>query len=161
MACVERQRGELMRHLGIAVERCPCPPPSGAPRGDLGCPRCLEGLTARNNKARRRSSHSIKVEHSHALHQQQVRGQRRELVGGREKNFVRAIDLKCLRPNSAKLRALNSLRIPRSASSSTLLENNTNADNSGKTKRVADVLFDICRDQGCGYSLDPADFDSR
>lgn len=73
------------------------------------------------------------------------------------------------RPASATSRAssINSSRVrPASASSARrpaniVNETRTSSINGRKSNKDMDVLLEICRDQGRGFSLDPADFDSR
>ena len=73
------------------------------------------------------------------------------------------------RPASATARAPstnNSRERPASASSARrpvniVNETRTSSINGRKSNKDMDVLLEICRDQGQGFSLDPADFDSR
>lgn len=120
-------------------------------------------------KRRRRSSgvsHDMAVQLRHTLrverqaHLQQHQGEK----AASNSLYDQMLDAKYYRPNSAKSRASDNSRGRLSSASSNRRSHydctNIGGAGSGNSKDM-EVMLEICRSQGRGSSLNPADFDSR
>lgn len=165
MACVDKLREELMESLGIGVERKRSSPPSVAnPRRDL------IGSARRDRTSRCGSSSSSRgmveyPQNARRLQQQPLTQQQEHYeTGGRRSSSThdRRVGEKYARPGGMNLRATSNNRSSGRGGVTGGGARPATASSARSIKRTEiDVLMEICRDQGRGFSLDPADFDSR
>lgn len=164
MACIDKLREELMDNLGIAVERSSSPPSVANHAGDvLGSAR-REILHGRISHGGNRSSRGmVEYPQNPRRLQRPLTQQQQDELGGRRSSSIhdRRIDAKYARPGSAKLRATSNGRggVGRRARPASASSTARSLDNIKSSEM--DILLEICKDQGRGFSLDPSKFDSR
>lgn len=164
MACVDKLREELMDNLGIEVERSNSPRYVANHAGDLLGSARREMLHGRiSHRGTSSSRGMIEYPQNPRRLQRPLTQQQQNEIGGRRSSSIhdRRIDAKYARPGSAKRRATSNGRggvgrraRPVSASSAARSLDNIKSSE-------MDILLEICKDQGRGFSLDPSNFDSR